>query len=146
AVARGGAGLFLNGLLAILAAPLPGLPVFAFQLIDARQLTELGLLEVVQPLPLPLGLDGFQIPADGSLVDADFAGDLVLGPLLQIQPGHAGAALLHLQLGGRNVVVHDKLPERSSQLYTSDYGSRYDEQFGEQTWLTMPAGADLCSR
>jgi len=54
-------------------------------------------MKVVQPLPLPLSLDGSQVAADRPLVHADFGGDLFLRPLLQIEPGYGGATLLDLQ-------------------------------------------------
>ena len=54
------------------------------------------MMEVIQPLPLPFGLDSLQVSADGPLVDADLAGDFSLGPLLQVEPGHHGAALLDM--------------------------------------------------
>jgi hypothetical protein len=88
--------LFLERLLTILAAPLPGLPVSPFQLIDAGQLPKLCLCEVVEPLPLPLGLNGPQVPAHGALADADGLGDLSLTLLPQVQASHSRAPLLDL--------------------------------------------------
>ena len=71
-------------LLTILTAPLPSHPVFSFQLIDAGQFAKLGLREVIESLPLPLRLDGLQVPAHCALADANGLGDLGLGPLLQV--------------------------------------------------------------
>jgi hypothetical protein len=58
AVSRGRRGLLLDRLRALVATAFPGVPVLPLQTVNAGQFTELGVMEVIQSLPLPLGLDG----------------------------------------------------------------------------------------
>jgi hypothetical protein len=97
------------GLLGWLLRSLPSGPSLTLEAVQLLQLDPALRIKIPNRRGSPLGLDAFQIPADGSLRDLQMLGDRGLRPTLQVEIGDLLATLYHEQRTA-GVLGHAKTP------------------------------------